>query len=264
MSEVSVRLSVVTPLYNEEANVADLVGELRGALDPTGWRYEIICVDDGSEDGTVSAVVDARGDDGRVRLLRLDAHRGQSAAMHAGIMAARGEVIVTIDGDLQNDPADIPMLVAQLAEADLVCGWRVRRRDRWSKRVGSRIGNGFRRLMLRDRVHDTGCTLKAFRREVRRALIPFKAMHRFIPALVGRAGCRVIEVPVNHRPRRHGRSKYGLARRAWEGLGDVRGMRWWLRRRVFYEVECFPPTRASRDGPPPPDEASASSGAEDG
>jgi len=168
-------------------------------------------------------------------------HRGQSAATHAGIMAAVGEAIVTIDGDLQNDPADIPMLIDRLAEADLVCGWRTQRRDRWSKRVGSRISNWVRRRVLHDLVHDTGCTLKAFRPHVRRTLIPFKAMHRFVPALVGRAGYRVIEVPVNHRPRRHGRSKYGLARRAWEGLGDLRGLRWWFRRRVFYEIEtAFP------------------------
>ena len=241
MSGNELRVSVVTPLFNEVENVPDLLRELRSALEPTGWSYEIICVDDGSGDGTADAVRAAAREDPRIRLIRFRANCGQSAAMHAGIMAASGRAIVTIDGDLQNDPADIPRLVERLEEADLVCGWRRHRRDRFSKRVGSRISNWVRRLVLRDLVHDTGCTLKAFRSEVRRTLIPFKAMHRFIPALVGRAGYRVVEVPVNHRPRMRGESKYGLARRAWEGLGDLKGMRWWLRRRVFYEIESpFP------------------------
>jgi dolichol-phosphate mannosyltransferase len=234
---VGVFLSVVTPLYDEVENVAPLLAEVRAALVSTGWTYEVLCVDDGSRDGTAAAVQEAAAQDPQVRLLRLTANRGQSAAMHAGICAARGDVIVTLDGDLQNDPADIPRLVAELGQADLVCGWRVNRRDPWRKRWASRIGNWVRRLVLRDGVHDTGCSLKAMKRDVRRTLIPFRAMHRFIPALARAAGHRVIEVPVNHRPRQHGRSKYGVARRACEGLRDLCGMRWWLKRSVFYEIE---------------------------
>ena len=241
MGDSALDVSVVTPLFDEEGNVAALLAEIAAALAPSGWAYEVLCVDDGSGDGTAAAVARAAAEDHRVRLLRLRENRGQSAAMHAGIMAARGDIIVTIDGDLQNDPADIPDLVARLDEADLVCGWRVRRRDTWSKRVASRVGNWFRRRALHDGVHDTGCSLKAFKASVRHTLIPFKAMHRFIPALVGRAGYCVVEAPVNHRARAHGRSKYGVVGRAREGAGDLRGMRWWLKRRVFYEIDEQPP-----------------------
>lgn len=249
MGAAGPRLSVVTPLFNEAANVPELLAEVRSALESTGWSYEVLCVDDASSDGTAAAVRSAAAGDGRIRLIRFAANRGQSAAMHAGIMAALGQVIVTIDGDLQNDPADIPSLVRALDRADLVCGWRVRRRDSRTKRMASRIGNWFRRRALKDPVHDTGCSLKAFRREVRHTLVPFRAMHRFIPALVGGAGYRVVEMPVNHRPRRHGRSNYGVSRRAWEGLRDLRGMRWWLRRRVFYDIVEDTAPAPTQDGP---------------
>ena len=225
-------ISVVVPLYNEEDNIVNLQRELDQAL--AGLDYELVLVDDGSSDATVSRV--QPGD--RVRLLCFVKNAGQSAAMHAGIHAARGDVVVTIDGDLQNDPKDIPALVKKLDEGfDLVCGYRAKRKDTTFKRLQSRIANGVRRSFIGDGVRDTGCTLKAMRRECREALLPFHGMHRFIPALIASMGYRVTEVPVNHRPRTAGISKYGFGNRAWRATMDMFGVRWLNSRRVRYQVK---------------------------
>ena len=224
-------ISVVVPLYNEEDNVAELQSQVAAAL--AERDYELVLVDDGSSDRTVERV--RQGD--RVRLLRFEKNAGQSAAMHAGIHAARGAVIVTLDGDLQNDPADIPALVARLDEGfDLVCGYRAKRKDTAFKRLQSRIANAVRSKFIGDGVRDTGCTLKAMRRECREALLPFNGMHRFIPALIRNMGWRVTEMPVNHRPRVAGVSKYGFGNRAWRATMDMFGVRWLNSRRVRYRV----------------------------
>jgi dolichol-phosphate mannosyltransferase len=153
--------------------------------------------------------------------------------MHTGIHEARGAVIVTLDGDLQNDPANIPAMIARLGEGwDLVCGWRQNRKDSAFKRWQSRVANAVRSRFVGDRVHDTGCTLKVMRRECREALLPFHGMHRFIPALIGGLGYRVTEMPVHHRPRLHGVSKYGFGNRAWRATLDMFGVRWLNSRRV--------------------------------
>ncbi len=233
MNEVteSPALSVVVPLYNEEANVLILQEELRAAL--TGLDYEIIFVDDGSVDRTAERIEAA----GNIRLIRFEKNSGQSAAIYAGLTTARGETLVIIDGDLQNDPADIPKLLAEIARgADLVCGYRVKRRDTLVKRATSRIANAVRSRYTKDGVRDTGCTLKAIRRECVSTLLPFKGMHRFIPALVKAAGYRLVEVPVNHRPRRFGQSKYGLGNRALRATIDMFGVRWLLSRRLNYKI----------------------------
>lgn len=225
-------ISVVVPLYNEEGNVAELQSQVATAL--AGQDYELVLVDDGSSDGTVGRVEAGA----RVRLLRFEKNAGQSAAMHAGIHAARGAVIVTLDGDLQNDPADIPALVARLDDGfDLVCGYRARRKDTAFKRLQSRIANAVRSRFVGDGVRDTGCTLKAMRRECREALLPFNGMHRFIPALIRSMGWRVTEMPVNHRPRVAGVSKYGFGNRAWRATMDMFGVRWLNSRRVRYRVK---------------------------
>ena len=225
-------ISVVVPLYNEEDNIVNLQRELDQAL--AGLDYELVLVDDGSSDATVAHVQPGE----RVRLLCFAKNAGQSAAMHAGIHAARGDVIVTIDGDLQNDPKDIPALVKKLDEGfDLVCGYRAKRKDTTFKRLQSRIANGVRRSFIGDGVRDTGCTLKAMRRECREALLPFNGMHRFIPALIASMGYRVTEVPVNHRPRTAGISKYGFGNRAWRATMDMFGVRWLNSRRVRYQVK---------------------------
>lgn len=226
-------LSVVVPLYNEEENVPILQKELEQALG--GHDYELVFVDDGSTDRTTEKV--RPGD--RVRLLRFVRNEGQSAAMLAGIHAARGGVIVMLDGDLQNDPADIPRLVAALDAApgaDLVCGYRARRADKLSKKITSRVANFVRSRFVGDGVRDTGCTLKAMRRECAAALVPFKGVHRFIPALVKNAGFRVSELAVNHRARQFGVSKYGLGNRALRATTDMFGVRWLQSRRVGYAL----------------------------
>ncbi|MFL6583476.1 MAG: glycosyltransferase family 2 protein [Chthoniobacterales bacterium] len=222
-------VSVVVPLYNEEENVPILQGELTAALN--GIDYEIILVDDGSSDATASRVTP----DARVRLLQFERNAGQSAAMYAGLHAARGAIAVLIDGDLQNDPRDIPRLIAGIEEgADLVCGYRAQRKDTAVKRITSRVANFVRSRFTKDGVRDTGCTLKAMRRECIGALVPFKGMHRFIPALVKGAGYRLTEVPVNHRPRKFGESKYGLGNRAVRATIDMFGVRWLLSRQLNY------------------------------
>jgi glycosyltransferase involved in cell wall biosynthesis len=245
MSEVS----VVVPLYNEEENVSILQRELTDAL--TGLDYEIIFVDDGSRDQTASRIVPGP----RIRLLRFEKNAGQSAAIFAGLQAVRGQVAVLIDGDLQNDPADIPHLLAEISRgADLVCGYRARRKDTMVKRITSRVANSVRSRFTRDGVRDTGCTLKAMRRDCIEALVPFKGMHRFIPALVKGAGYRLVEIPINHRPRRFGQSKYGLGNRAVRATIDMFGVRWLLSRRLNYKVRQATATELRGKGvsPEPP------------
>ena len=224
-------VSVVVPVFNEEENVSILQSELRAAL--SGLDYEIVFVDDGSTDRSAEKIEIAPN----MRILRFERNTGQSAALYAGIRAARGETIVMIDGDLQNDPADIPRLLEQIAQgADLACGYRAKRKDTITKRMTSRIANFVRSRFTKDYVRDTGCTLKAMRRECADALIPFKGMHRFIPALIRGAGHRLVEIPVNHRPRRFGRSKYGFGSRALRATVDMFGVRWLLSRHFNYKI----------------------------
>jgi glycosyltransferase involved in cell wall biosynthesis len=231
MSNGSPAVSVVVPLFNEEENVPILQAELTAALSPLD--YEIIFVDDGSRDATVARIAP----DPRVRVLQFERNAGQSAAMYAGLHAARGAVAVLIDGDLQNDPADIPRLLSEIDRgADLVCGYRAQRKDTVVKRITSRVANFVRSRFTKDGVRDTGCSLKAMKRDCVSALVPFKGMHRFIPALVKGAGYRLVEIPVNHRPRKFGESKYGLGNRALRATMDMFGVRWLLSRTLNYKV----------------------------
>jgi glycosyltransferase involved in cell wall biosynthesis len=227
----SPEISVVVPLFNEEESVPILQSELRVAL--SGFDHEIVFVDDGSVDRTVEQIETAPN----IRVIRFEKNIGQSAAIYAGLQAARGATAVLIDGDLQNDPADIPRLLAEIGRgADVVCGYRVKRKDTVLKRLTSRIANAVRSRFTKDGVRDTGCTLKAMRRECVTALVPFKGMHRFIPALIKGAGYRLVEIPVNHRPRRFGQSKYGLGNRALRATVDMFGVRWLLARRLNYKI----------------------------
>ena len=225
-------LSVVIPLYNEEGNIARLQSELASAL--AGIEHEIILVDDCSTDRTL-ALIERRPE---IRVIEFEKNTGQSAAMYAGIMAARGEIIALLDGDLQNDPADIVRLIAEIEKgADLACGYRANRKDTTFKRLQSRIANFVRSRFTGDGVRDTGCTLKAMRRECRTALVPFYGMHRFIPALVKGAGCRIVEIPVNHRPRTAGVSKYGFGNRALKATLDMFGVKWLLSRQIKIRIK---------------------------
>lgn len=230
-------LSIVIPAYNEEANVEACYRELAEVGPELGRPFEIIFVDDGSSDGTFAALAALAQANPRVRVIRFRRNAGQTAALAAGFRAARGEIVVTMDADLQNDPRDIPRLLVALGPCDAVCGWRVDRRDPWAKRIASRVANAVRRHFTGDDVHDTGCTLKAFRRDALERLPLYRGMHRFLPALLRLEGFRVTELPVRHRPRRAGVSKYGNWGRLWAGLADLWAVRWMARRRLSYEIE---------------------------
>jgi len=230
-------LSIVIPAYNEEANVQSCYRELTGVLEELRQAFEIVFVDDGSTDGTFGTLVALARTDPRLRVIRFRANAGQTAALDAGFRAARGDVVVTMDADLQNDPRDIGRLLAALDTHDVACGWRVDRQDPWTKRVASHVANTVRRRLTGDGVHDTGCSLKAFRREAVARLHLYRGMHRFLPALLLIEGCRVVEVPVRHRPRQAGASKYGNWSRLWTGLADLWAVRWMARRRLAYEIE---------------------------
>lgn len=238
MADATVPLvSVVAPVYNEAESVRPLVAALREALEPLGRPCEIVLVDDGSTDGSGAEIGRLAAADPRVRGVRLARNAGQSAALHAGFRAARGEVIVTIDADLQNDPADVPALLEALEEADAVCGVRLGRQDRLSTRLASRFANWVRDRVLHDGIVDTGCSLKAMRREDALRLPLFRGMHRFIPALLQMDGLTVAQVPVRHRPRRRGVSKYTIRGRTLQGLVDLAGVYWLKRRHPLYRVE---------------------------
>jgi glycosyltransferase involved in cell wall biosynthesis len=230
------RISAVVPAYNEVECLPALVSELRAALESTGRTWEMVLVDDGSGDGTGEAMLAEAAREPRIRVLRLERNAGQSAALAAGMLRAHGDVVVTMDADLQNDPADIPALLAALEHADVVSGVRATRRDDWVRRVSSRVANGVRRVVLGDHITDIGCSLKAYRREVLEGLPMFVGVHRFLPALCGFRGSRVTEVQVNHRPRTRGVSKYGMGNRLWRGIHDLVGVSWLKVRLVRYRV----------------------------
>jgi glycosyltransferase involved in cell wall biosynthesis len=206
-------ISVVVPVYNEERSVALLLDELRSTLDGLGADWEALFVDDGSTDGTFAALTRLHAENGNVRVVRLRRNFGKAAALAAGFAQVRGDVVVTIDGDLQDDPAEIPRLLAKLDEGfDLVSGWKTRRRDPWTRRLLSRIFNGVVGRISGIRLHDMNCGFKAYRVEVVRGLPLYGELHRFLPVLAHYRGYRIAELPVNHRPRAHGRSRYGLER----------------------------------------------------
>ena len=231
-------LSVVLPVYNEDDNLPVLWPELRGVLDPLGLTYEIIFVDDGSRDRSADLVRGFSEIDTRVRLVRLKENAGETAATDAGFKACRGRMVVVMDSDLQNDPHDIPRLLHELERWDAVTGWRVKRGDGDSivRRVSSRVANRIRNRLSDDTIQDSGCTFRAFRRECLRGLVLYRGFHRFSPTLLRMRGYRVIEVPVNHRPRRFGRSKYGVMNRAFVAFADLLVVRWMKSRMLRYEV----------------------------
>lgn len=228
-------LSVVIPVKNEQDNILPLLAEIHAALDGR-YDYEVIYVDDGSDDATPRVLDTARMQYPRLRVLRHAQSCGQSTAVRSGVQAARAAWIATLDGDGQNDPADIPKLMAAMQSPDrppdlkLFAGWRKTRRDTWLKRLSSRIANAVRGSLLKDATPDTGCGLKLFERALFLDLPYFDHMHRFLPALVQRAGAQVRSVEVHHRHRERGVSKYGLHNRLWVGIVDLFGVGWLQRR----------------------------------
>jgi len=259
-------VSVIVPVRNEADNIRPLIAEIAAALCPV-CAYEIVYVDDGSTDATPERLAEAAALHPELVRLRHRASCGQSAAIVSGARIARGTWIATIDGDGQNDPADIPALLARAEAEDarlagemaealtppgpvLVAGWRQKRKDTWVKRRVSRIANAIRARLLRDRTPDTGCGLKVFRAEAFRALPHFDHMHRYLPALFLRAGGHVVSVPVNHRPRERGRSNYGVLDRLWVGIFDLVGVMWLMRRGRRALLAPVPPAKAPATGAP--------------
>ena len=234
------QLSVVVPVHNERDNIVPLIEEIVAALRGR-LALEIVYVDDASRDDSAAVLREARTRFPELRVLRHLSQCGQSTAVRNGVKAARGAWIATLDGDGQNDPADIPKLLAarDAGEAAVKCyaGWRVDRRDDALKRMSSRVANAVRSRILRDATPDTGCGLKLFEREAFLELPYFDHMHRFLPALFQRAGWQVRSVPVNHRPRTRGTSKYGMWNRLWVGIVDLRGVGWLIRRAKRTAVE---------------------------
>jgi dolichol-phosphate mannosyltransferase len=231
-------LSIVVPVYNEEESLPLLWQEIREVLDPIGLQYETIFVDDGSQDRSAELIRGFRQHDSRVRLIKLKANAGETAATDAGFKTVRGRYVVVMDADLQNDPRDIPAMLARLDQWDAVTGWRVNRAagDSWIRRLSSRIANRIRNALSQETIQDSGCTFRAFRRECLRDLVLYRGFHRFIPTLLRIRGFRVLEVPVNHRPRRFGKSKYGIGNRALRAFIDLLAVRWMKDRHLRYEV----------------------------
>lgn len=231
------RVSVILPVYNERENLGPLLQEITEAL--AGVSHEIIAVDDASTDGSAETLGALAVEKPTLKLLRLRTHAGQSAACAAGFGAARGDIIVTMDADGQNDPTDVPALLNALADDPTLAaavGYRVVRQDSRWKLVQSRIANAVRNWITGDSIRDTGCSLKAIRTDVVDRLPRFNGMHRFLPTLVRQGGGRVVEIPVSHRPRLWGESKYGIWNRGFRGLRDALGVRWLSRRALAYAV----------------------------
>ncbi len=214
MLKEDIYLSIVIPVYNERENLTPLYREINESLEDFEKKYEIIFVDDGSEDGSFSLLKEIHEKDPKVKIIRLRRNFGQTAALSAGFDYAKGKIIVTLDGDLQNDPHDIPSLIKKLEEGyDIVSGWRYKRRDNFfTRRLPSRIANWLISLITNVKLHDYGCTLKAFRKEVIKSIRLYGEMHRFIPAIASSIGVKISEVKVNHRSRKAGKSKYGISR----------------------------------------------------
>ena len=229
-------LSLVIPVYNERENIVPLLTEIERSLVGQGWRYEILMVDDGSVDGSGEALLALRRAHPILRVIRFAHNAGQTAAIDAGFHRARGTIVVTLDADLQNDPADIPNLVRAMEGWDAVVGVRTGRRDTLVRRVSSRVANYVRNRLSDETIEDTGCSLKAYRREALERLKLYNGLHRFLPTLLRMEGFRVRELPVGHRPRVHGRSKYGISNRLVPSFLDLLAVRWMKKRSLRYEV----------------------------
>lgn len=230
-------LSIVIPLYNEQDNIKPLIAELRDVLDGLGRPYEIIFVDDGSVDQSFAILKEAATHNTQIRVIRFKKNTGQTAAFEAGFKVARGDIVVTMDADLQNDPHDIPRLLKKIGKFDVVCGLRHKRRDPWIKIVSSKIANVVRNTLSQEEIVDTGCSLKAFRKECLQNVKLFTGMHRFLPTLTKMEGFTVTQVKVNHRPRRFGTTKYNIRNRIVKAFVDLLAVRWMKRRHLDYEIE---------------------------
>ena len=239
MGEHNVEISVLAPAYNERECLGELCRTLDGVLAETGRSYEIIIADDGSTDDSLEVLRELRSEIGALRVLSLSQRSGQTAAMEAGFMAARGKYVVTIDADLQNDPVDIPGMVELLEadKADMVTGHRHKRQDSWLRKISTRVANGVRNRLTHETIADSACSLKAYKRQIIAKLKLFDGLHRFLPTIVKMNGFRVMEIPVNHRPRTKGQAKYGLWNRVFRALRAAFAVRWMQKHVLNYEVK---------------------------
>jgi len=232
-----VEVSAVVPVFNEEESLSILVPKLVEVLGSLGLPYEMVFVDDGSRDGSRRILREMASKYPSLRIIGFRENRGLSTALYAGMKEARGGKIVTLDSDLQNDPADIPRLMAYLDRYDMATGWRQKREDPWLKRISSKIANSIRNRLSGEAIKDSACTLRAFKKECVQNIPVFNGMHRFLSTLVKMEGYRMIEVPVVHHPRKFGESKYNIRNRMVRSFIDLLGVRWMKKRRIHYEIE---------------------------
>ncbi len=232
----TVELSVVIPAYNEEDNVQPLLDRLAEALEPQDFSFEVILVDDVSTDQTRQRLVAAKASHPWLRVLTLVQHGGQTCAMAAGFKATRGRVIATLDGDLQNDPMEIPRMMQMLDDCDAVTGWRVKRNDPWLRRVSTKVANAVRNRLSGESIHDSACSLKVYKRHCLDNLTLYNGMHRFMPTLVKMQGYTVKEVPVSHQARHAGQAKYGMWNRVFRAFIDLLAVRWMKKRYLRLET----------------------------
>ncbi len=233
-------LSVIIPVYNEEENVAPLATELLEVLNSLKTSFEIIFIDDGSTDCSYARLKELQQQFPAIRIIKFKKNCGQTAGFDAGIKAARGEILITMDADLQNDPHDIPRLLEKIGDYDAVCGWRQKRHDNVIRRLSSRIANWVRNTLSGESIRDVGCSLKAFRAVYAKRMKLFTGMHRFFPTLIKLEGGRVTEVPVNHRPRAFGKPKYNIRNRIARSFIDLLAVCWMKKRYLNYEIEESP------------------------
>ncbi|MDP8233391.1 MAG: glycosyltransferase family 2 protein [Candidatus Saelkia tenebricola] len=232
------KVSVVIPLYNEQENINLLYSELKEVLDGIDAEYEILFINDGSEDESLALLRSINSNDSQVKLISFQKNYGQSAALKAGFERSLGEVIVTMDADLQNDPHDIPKLMSCINQGyDLVSGWRKKRVDSLKKRISSKIANRVRNSIIRDNINDTGCMLKAYRKDAIKGLEIYSGMHRFLPVLLKMRGAKVVEIEVNHRARRFGKTKYGIKNRLWKSLIDTFIVLWMKKNYINLQIK---------------------------
>ena len=232
----ALEISIVIPVYNERENLTMLDEKISKSIKPLNKNYEVILVDDGSVDGSAELIRKLQDGNPHLRLIRFGRNYGQTAAFAAGFSKARGDIIVTMDADLQNDPADIPLLLEKINEYDVVCGWRYKRNDPWIKKLSSKIANSVRNALSEESIADTGCSLKAFRRTCFTNIKLYHGMHRFFPTLMKMEGFSVTQVKVRHYSRVHGYSKYNIRNRLLTSFKDLLAIRWMKKRQINYDI----------------------------
>ena len=232
----ALEISIVIPLYNEIENLVLLDQEITKNINPLNKSYEVILIDDGSIDGSSELIRELQKKNSNLRLIRFGHNHGQTAAFAAGFDKARGDIIVTMDADLQNSPSDIPLLLTAIKDYDVVCGWRHKRNDPWIKKISSKIANSVRNSLSEESIADTGCSLKAFRRVCFKNIKLYNGMHRFFPTLMKMEGFSVTQVKVGHYPRIHGHSKYNISNRLFASFKDLLAIRWMKKRQINYDI----------------------------